>query len=151
MYLYVRTVKFHNREETQHHLRVCIAVAKHLVSNHGLCPKREWYIILDREDRIVSIPQFEITKAQALRKEKYRNPDLLWWDNGLWICEIDGYVHHIKSANTEKRDNIYKNNNCKYIVIETFEMGKTRVVNRSIESIINELDYKIMEIKNECK
>ena len=144
-------MKFYNKEETQHHLKICIAVARHLVNNHSLCPKREWYLILDQEDRIVSIPQFEITIAQKARGERYRNPDIIWWDNGLWICEVDGYVHHVKSGNTEKRDKIYRNNNCKYIVIQTYEMGKTRVVNRSIESIINELDYKIMEIKNGSK
>lgn len=82
-----------------------------------------------------------------MRKQKYRNPDLIWWDNGLVIMEVDGYVHYVKSANTEKRNQIYKNNNCKFIVIETFEMGKTKVVNKSLEKILKEVDEKIMELK----
>jgi len=108
-------------------------------------PRREWYLVLDQEDRIVGLPRFEITEAQKLRREKYRCPDLMWWNNGLWILEVDGYVHYIKSEKTNDRNEIYHNNNCKFIVIETFELleGKTKVSNRSIESILREVDEKI--------
>ena len=106
-------------------------------------PKREWFLILDHEDRIIGLPRYEITLAEKSRKERYRNPDLLWWDNGLVILEVDGYVHYVKSANTEKRNNIYKNNNCKFMVIETFEMIDGKVKNKSIEKILKELDDKL--------
>ena len=138
--------KFTNLEENQHHLKTCVEIERHLIKK-GLLPKREWYIILDQEDHIIGLPTFEITHAQKSRNEKYRNPDLLWWDNGLWILEVDGVVHHIKSANTEKRDNIYKNNNVKYIVIQTYEMGEKKIVNKKIENILKEVDDKIKELK----
>lgn len=136
--------KFTNKEENFRHLQICIQLESYLIHNYNLLPKREWYIILDKEDHIIGIPTFEITLAQKSRKEKYRNPDLLWWNNGLWILEVDGYVHYIKSENTEKRDNIYENNNCKYIKIDTFEINDNgKIINRSIEDIIKELDSKI--------
>ena len=86
-----------------------------------------------------------------MRKESYRNPDLLWWNNGLWILEVDGYIHHLKSGKTKKRNKIYENNNCKFITVETYELGdrmlkNNRVKNRTIESIINDVDMKILEL-----
>lgn len=140
--------KFTNKEENFRHLQICIQIESYLIHTHNLQPRREWYLIFDHEDHIIGVPQFEITLAQKNRKEKYRNPDLLWWDDSLWILEIDGVVHHIKSANTEKRDKIYQNNNVKYIVIKTYEMGEKKIINRSIEDIIIELDMKIKELKN---
>lgn len=135
---------FYNKTENLHHLKICIAIEKHLISK-GLQPRREWYLVLDQEDRIVGLPRFEITEAQKLRCERYRCPDLMWWNNGLWILEIDGFIHYVKSEKTKKRNEIYHNNNCHFIIIETFELleGKTRVSNRPIEKIIRELDEKI--------
>ena len=136
--------RFTNKEENFRHLQICIQLESYLIHSHNVIPKREWYIILDNEDHIIGVPTFEITLAQKSRKEKYRNPDIIWWNNGLWVLEVDGVVHHIKSANTEKRDNIYKNNNCKYIVLNTFEMSdKGKIINRKIEDMISELDSKI--------
>lgn len=138
--------KFTNKEESFRHLQICIQLESYLIHNHNVIPHREWYLILDHEDRIIGSPRFEITNAQKSRKEKYRNPDLLWWNNGLWILEVDGYVHHIKSANTEKRDTIYNNNNCKYIKINTFKLNdKGKVINKEIGEMIKELDDKIKE------
>ena len=104
---------------------------------------------MDKEDNITEIPKQHISQSQKKRKESYRNPDLLWWDNGLWILEVDGYIHYIKSAKTEKRNKIYRNNNVKFITVDTYEMGKTKVVNRTIESIINDVDSKILRIRSE--
>ena len=137
-------MKFYNREENFRHLQICIEIERHLIKKYKLLPKREWFLILDHEDRIIGLPRYEITLAEKSRKERYRNPDLLWWDNGLVILEVDGYVHYVKSANTEKRNNIYKNNNCKFMVIETFEMIDGKVKNKSIEKIIKELDEKMI-------
>ena len=136
--------KLYNREETQHHLKVCLAIENHLISK-GFQPRREWYLVLDHEDRIVGLPRFEITQAEKLRRERYRCPDIIWWNNGLWVLEVDGFVHYVKSEKTKKRNEIYRHNNCNFIVIETFELleGKTKVSNRSIEDIIKELDEKI--------
>jgi hypothetical protein len=136
--------RFYNREETQRHLKICIEIERHLIEKYKLLPKREWFLILDHEDHIIGLPRYEITVAEKARKERYRNPDLLWWDNGLVILEVDGYVHYVKSANTEKRNKIYKNNNCKFMVIETFELNeKGKVVDKPIENIIKELESKI--------
>ena len=138
-----RGMNFTNREETQFHLRVELAIKSHIQKTYDVSVKREWYILLDNEDRIIDIPKQHISDAQRKRKESYRNPDLLWWDDGLWILEVDGYVHHLKSGKTEKRNRIYENNNCKFISVETYEMGKTRVQNRTIENIIKDVDKKI--------
>ena len=135
-------MKFTNKEETQRHLQICIAIESHLIKK-GLLPKREWYLVLDQEDRIVGLPRYEITQAERLRREKYRCPDILWWNDGLYILEVDGYVHYVKSSKTEKRNTIYKNNNCHFIIIETFEMIDGKVKNKSIEKIIKELDSKM--------
>ena len=139
-------MKFTNREENQFHLRVEIAIKSYIQRTYNVIVKREWYILLDNEDHIIDIPRENITHAQRIRKESYRNPDLLWWDNGLWILEVDGSIHHRKSWKTKKRNNIYNNNNCKFIIVDTYEMGKTRVQNRTIESIINDVDMKILEL-----
>ena len=140
--------KFTNKEETQHHLKICIEIERHLIRKYNVLPRREWYLVLDQEDRIIGLPRFEITQAEKLRREKYRCPDILYWDNGLWIIEVDGLVHYIKSEKTEKRNKIYKNNNCHFIVLETFELNdKGKVVNRKIENIISELDKKIEELR----
>jgi len=139
-------MNFYNKEETQFHLKVCIELKNHIQRKYKFWVHREWYLILDDEDIIRGVPQEHITEDQKLRREKYRNPDLLWWNNGLWILEVDGYVHHKKSANTEKRDNVYQKNNCKYLVVKTYEMGKTKVINRSIQSIIDEVDLKLEEL-----
>jgi len=136
-------MNFTNREETQFHLNVELAIKSHIQKTYGVIVRREWYILLDKEDHIIDIPKEHISDAQKKRKESYRNPDLLWWDNGLWILEVDGYVHHLKSEKTAKRNKIYNKNNCKFITVETYEMGKTRVQNRSIENIIKDVDIKI--------
>ena len=139
-------MKFYNKEETFHHLKICIEIESHLIKK-GFNPKREWYLVLDQEDRIVGLPRFEITQAERLRRERYRCPDILWWNNGLWILEVDGMIHYIKSENTSKRDKIYMNNNCKYIVLNTYEINMNgKIINRSIENIIKELDIKIKEL-----
>lgn len=138
-------MKFYNKEETQHHLKVCIAVKNHLINKHNIMAKREWYIILDDEDKIIGSPLPGITIAQKSRKQKYRNPDLLWyWGENLYILEIDGFVHYTKSSKTEKRNTIYKNNNCHFIIIETFELVNGKVKNKPIEKILKELDEKII-------
>ena len=136
-------MKFANREENFRHLQICIQIESHLIHIHKVSPKREWYLILDEEDHIISSPLPEITMAQKARGGRYRNPDIMWWKDGLHILEIDGIIHHIKSANTAKRNKIYKNNNCKFIVIEIFEMIDGKIKNKSIESILQELDSKI--------
>lgn len=138
--------KFTNREENQFHLNVCIEIEKRLIHYHNVMPKREWYLILDREDKFIGMPRYEIINSDILRNERYRCPDLLWWDNGLWVLEVDGYVHYIKSEKTEKRNKIYRNNNCHFITVDIYEMGKTRVQNRKIDDIIKEVDMKIGRI-----
>lgn len=140
-------MNFTNREETQFHLRVELAIKSHIQKNYNVLVKREWYILLDREDHIIDIPREHITEAQRKRKESYRNPDLLWWNNGLWILEVDGYIHHLKSGKTAKRNNIYNNNNCRFITIPTYEMGEKRVQNRLIENIIKDVDYAILVLR----
>ena len=139
-------INFTNREETQFHLKVELALKAHIQKKYNVLVKREWYVLLDKEDKITDIPKQHISQAQKKRKESYRNPDLLWWDNGLWILEVDGYVHYIKSEKTEKRNKIYRNNNLNFITVDTYEMGKTRVVNRDIENIIKDVDMKINKL-----
>ena len=139
-------MNFYNREETQFHLKVELAIKSHIQKTYSVIVRREWYILLDKEDHIIDIPKENISQAQKKRKESYRNPDLLWWDNGLWVLEVDGYVHHIKSGKTEKRNKIYENNNLKFITVKTYKMGKTGIQNRTIESIINDVDKKIQEL-----
>ena len=137
--------RFYNREENQRHLKICIDIERHLIKKYNLIPHREWFIILDNEDKFIGDPKHEITLAQKNRKERYRNPDLLWHDGKqLHILEVDGWVHYLKSAKTEKRNKIYKNNDCKFIVIETFELNeKGKVIDKPIETIISELDKRI--------
>ena len=144
-----RRVNFTNREETQFHLAVELAIKSHIQKEYKVKVLREHFLILNREDKIVSRPLEAITAAQKARRELYRCPDLCWIDEKfqLWILEVDGYVHHIKSGNTEKRNKIYEGNNCKFITVDTYEMGKTRVGNRKIENIINDVDYAILVLR----
>lgn len=135
--------RFTTKEENQHHLQVCIALASHLTRHYNFIVHREWFIVLDNEDKFVGIPRYEITEYEKSRKNKYRNPDLMWCDNGLWILEVDGYVHYIKSAKTDDRNNIYKNNDCKFLTIDIYEMVGDKVKNKPLTKIIDELDYLI--------
>ena len=146
-------MKFYNKEENQRHLQICIEIERHLIKK-GLLPKREWFLILDHEDHIIGLPRYEITVAEKARKNKYRNPDIIWIDSfGLWILEIDGLVHYIKSGKTSKRNNIYENNNCNFIILETFELkeNSSKIINKPMEKLISELDCKISEIKRKEK
>lgn len=140
-------MNFTNREETQFHLRVEIALKTHIQNKYNVSVKREWYILLDSEDKITEIPKQHISWKQKKERGSFRNPDLLWWDHGLWILEVDGYIHYLKSEKTTKRNRIYEGNNVKFITVDTYHMGKTRVQNRDIESIINDVDMKISNLR----
>ena len=112
-------------------------------------PKREWFISLDHEDKFIGKPREFISEAQKMRRDSYRCPDLIFYDKEmLFIVEVDGYVHYVKSAKTEKRNNIYLNNKCNFIAIDTYDIdGKGRIIDRDIENLYKELDMKINRFK----
>ena len=141
--------KFTNREENIKHLKYCIQVQGYLIREYHLIPRREWFITLDHEDKFIGKPHEFISEAQKMRRDSYRCPDLHFYDKEvLFIIEIDGFVHYVKSAKTEKRNQIYLNNKCNFIAIDTYDIdGKGKIIDRDIEQVYKEVDRKILGFK----
>jgi len=142
-------LNFTNREETQKHLKYVIQVQSYLIKKYNVIPKREWFITLDHEDKFSAKPHEFISEVQKMRRDSYRCPDLVFYDKEvLFIVEIDGFVHYIKSEKTNKRNQIYLNNKCNFIAIDTYDIdGKGKIIDRDIEKVFKELDYKISRFK----
>ena len=74
-----------------------------------------------------------------------KNPDLTWIDKyGMWIIEVDGAVHDRKVEKTNQRNELFRSNNIKLIVVNLAELKELEL------DIYDYIDSEIWRlIKNE--
>jgi very-short-patch-repair endonuclease len=85
-----------------------------------------------------------VTKAD-LNDCTAKNPDLTWIDKyGMWIVEVDGAVHDRKVEKTNQRNELFRSNNIKLIVVNLAELKELEL------DIYDYIDNEILRlIKNE--
>lgn len=93
-----------------------IAIASYLRKKYKTKVKREAYLIFNIDNKLIKIKEY-VTKAD-LNDCTAKNPDLLWIDKyGMWIVEVDGAVHDRKVEKTNQRNELFRSNNIKLIVV----------------------------------
>ena len=120
-----------------------IAIASYLRKKYKTKVKREAYLIFNINNKLIKIKDY-VTKAD-LNDCTAKNPDLLWIDKyGMWIVEVDGAVHDRKVEKTNQRNELYRSNNIKLIVVNLSELKELEL------DIYDYIDSEILRlIKNE--
>lgn len=103
-----------------------ISIKSYLKKRWHLDFKREWYVGFDPVSlNIVAI----LDKVPKGTQIKWKNPDLIHiGKHGVIIIEVDGAVHDRKMLDTWKRNELYKINGVKLVVLNLAEIkasGKT--------------------------
>ena len=101
-----------------------IQIKSYLKKRWHLDFKREWYIGFEN-DKLITI----VERVPKGTQFKWKNPDLLYMGKyGMIIIEVDGTVHDRKMLDTWKRNELYKSNGIKLVVLNLAEIkasGKT--------------------------
>jgi very-short-patch-repair endonuclease len=120
-----------------------IAIASYLRKKYKTKVKREAYLIFNIDNKLKGIKEF-VTKAD-LNDCTVKTPDLLWIDKyGMWIIEVDGAVHDRKVEKTNKRNELFRSNNIKLIVVNLADCKELKL------DIYKYIDSEILRlIKNE--
>ena len=120
-----------------------IEIASYLRKKYKAKVKREVYLIFNIDNKLKGIKEF-VTKAD-LNDCTAKNPDLLWIDKyGMWIVEVDGAVHDRKVEKTNQRNELFRNNNIKLIVVNLADCKELEL------DIYDYIDSEILRlIKNE--
>jgi len=120
-----------------------IAIASYLRKKYKTKVKREAYLIFNINNKLIKIKEY-VTKAD-LNDCTAKNPDLLWIDKyGMWIVEVDGAVHDRKVEKTNQRNELFRNNNIKLIVVNLADCKELEL------DIYDYIDSEILRlIKNE--
>ncbi len=133
-----------------------IDIANYLKTRYKIDAKREWYIIFNRETEKIERILQSVKKSDLGIHEKNqdgyeeytetsfaRNPDILWIDKyGLWVLELDGAVHDRLVAKTNKRNELYKYNHIKLIVVNIADLKELKLniydfIDQRIEKLVN--------------
>ena len=113
-----------------------IEIASYLRKKYKAKVKREVYLIFNIDNKLKGIKEF-VTKAD-LNDCTAKNPDL------LWIIEVDGAVHDRKVEKTNQRNELFRNNNIKLIVVNLADCKELEL------DIYDYIDSEILRlIKNE--
>ena len=120
-----------------------IAIASYLRKKYKTKVKSEAYLIFNINNKLIKIKEY-VTKAD-LNDCTAKNPDLLWIDKyGMWIVEVDGAVHDRKVEKTNQRNELFRNNNIKLIVVNLADCKELEL------DIYDYIDSEILRlIKNE--
>jgi len=120
-----------------------IAIASYLRKKYKTKVKREAYLIFNIDNKLIKIKEY-VTKAD-LNDCTAKNPDLLWIDKyGMWIVEVDGAVHDRKVEKTNQRNELFRSNNIKLIVVNLADCKELEL------DIYDYIDSEILRlIKNE--
>ena len=120
-----------------------IAIASYLRKKYKTKVKREAYLIFNINNKLIKIKEY-VTKAD-LNDCTAKNPDLTWIDKyGMWIAEIDGAVHDRKVEKTNQRNELFRSNSIKLIVVNLAELKELQL------DIYDYIDSEILRlIKNE--
>lgn len=120
-----------------------IAIASYLRKKYKVKVKREAYLIFNIDNKLIKIKDY-VTKAD-LNDCTAKNPDLTWIDKyGMWIIEVDGAVHDRKVEKTLQRNELFRSNHIKLIVVNLAELKELEL------DIYDYIDKEILRlIKNE--
>ena len=120
-----------------------IAIASYLRKKYKVKVKREAYLIFNIDNKLIKIKDY-VTKAD-LNDCTAKNRDLTWIDKyGMWIIEVDGAVHDRKVEKTMQRNELFRSNNIKLIVVNLAELKELEL------DIYDYIDNEILRlIKNE--
>ena len=120
-----------------------IQIASYLRQKYKVKVKREAYLLFNINNKLKSVKEY-VTKAD-LNDNHVKNPDLLWIDKyGMWIAEIDGAVHDRKVEKTNKRNELFRSNNIKLIVVNLADCKELEI------NIYEYIDKEILRlIRNE--
>ena len=129
------------KQNFQNDIYLLIRLGKYLRQKYNMEFRREWYVGFDKTSgkAVKILREVRYDQMEGLR---WKNPDLLCLHpkTGLWIIEVDGKVHNVEVAKTNKRNEIYKNAGIKYIVLD-LELIKFKKI-----KIEEELDWKMMKL-----
>ena len=120
-----------------------IAIASYIRKKYKVKVKREAYLIFNINNKLLKIKEY-VTKSD-LNDCTVKNPDLTWIDKyGMWIIEVDGAVHDRKVEKTNKRNELFRSNNIKLIVVNLADCKELEL------DIYEYIDSEILRlIKNE--
>ena len=86
--------------------------------------EREWYIVFDKRDGNTGSVYCKNIPDKV--RWDFRNPDILLIDKKtnklILIIELDGAIHEIKMADTEKRNNQYEDAGLPFITLTPAEI-----------------------------
>ena len=128
-----------------------IKIASFLREEYDLTVQREAILTFDRKDgHLVGFSSW-LTEVQYYRY-KVHVPDLLFFvGKKLWIMEIDGYIHNVKTSvvrKDERRNECYERAKLNYIIINEWEAMLKLRLNPDAGAKVSQL---IPEIKNRMK
>ena len=119
-----------------------IEIASYIRQKYKVKVKREAYLLFNIDNKLKSVKEY-VTKAD-LNDHHVKNPDLLWIDKyGMWIVEVDGAVHDRKVEKTLKRNELFRSNNIKLIVVNLADCNELEI------DIYQYIDNEILRLKNE--
>jgi hypothetical protein len=123
-----------------------IQIASYIRRTHNVKVKREPHLLFNIEtNRISKVKDIidGVTKKD-LNDNYQKRPDILWIDQyGMWITEIDGAVHDRKVEKTLKRNELFRSNNIKLIVVNLADCNELEI------DIYQYIDNEILRLKNE--
>jgi hypothetical protein len=123
-----------------------IQIASYIRRTHNVKVKREPHLLFNIEtNRISKVKDIidGVTKKD-LNDNYQKRPDILWIDKyGMWITEIDGAVHDRKVEKTLKRNELFRSNNIKLIVVNLADCNELEI------DIYQYIDNEILRLKNE--
>ena len=129
------------KQKGQSDLEQLIMLKQFLKQRFHMDFKREWYVGFDREyGNLYRIS--ESVGKQELSEFKWKNPDLLCFDNqhGIIIVELDGAIHDRKVQKTIERNELFRGAGIKLVVLNIADIKEVG------ETIIGRLESDMMDL-----
>ena len=129
------------KQKGQSDLEQLIMLKQFLKQRFHMDFKREWYVGFDREyGNLYRIS--ESVGRQELSKFKWKNPDLICFDNqhGIIIVELDGAIHDRKVQKTVERNDLFRGAGIKLVVLNIADIKEVG------ETIIGRLESDMMDL-----
>ena len=129
------------KQKGQSDLQQLIMLKQFLKQRFHMDFKREWYVGFDKEyGNLYRIS--ESVGKQELSEFKWKNPDLLCFDNqhGIIIVELDGAIHDRKVQKTIERNELFRGAGIKLVVLNIADIKEVG------ETIIGRLESDMMDL-----
>mgnify|MGYP000532140808 FL=1 len=129
------------KQKGQSDLEQLIMLKQFLKQRFHMDFKREWYVGFDKEyGNLYRIS--ESVGKQELSEFKWKNPDLLCFDNqhGIIIVELDGAIHDRKVQKTIERNELFRGAGIKLVVLNIADIKEVG------ETIIGRLESDMMDL-----